>query len=172
MDPKDCLFCRISRGEIPSKKVYEDGNAFVILDINPRNPGHVLVIPKKHYETIFEMPENEAGELFRIAKSMADRVRPVVKADGVSICQSNGRAAGQMVQHMHVHVIPRFETEGPPGLEVILPVKRMDDASMNNIVESLKKAGSAMSAEKPEISPKTGKPKPAKEEEDEINFRF
>lgn len=170
VDSKDCLFCKIIRGEVPSKKVYEDDKTFVILDINPRNPGHMLVMPKKHYETMFEMPGNEVGEVFGTAKNMADRVRSSVKADGVSICQSNGRAAGQMVQHMHVHVIPRFNTEGPSGLEVILPVKRMDDGSMDKIVEALQKG----SPEKPKESPRTENPaKPSKEEkEDDINFKF
>jgi histidine triad (HIT) family protein len=152
------------KGEIPSKKVYEDSNSFVILDINPRNPGHVLVMPKKHYETIFEMPESEAGEFFRTVKRMADACRSAVKADGVSICQSNGRSAGQMVLHMHAHVIPRFNTEGPPGLETILPVKRMDDAGMNRIAETLNKSVPSRTMEMPRPA------KPAKEEKKELEI--
>lgn len=171
MDPKDCLFCKIVKGEVPSKKVYEDDKTYVILDINPRNPGHMLVMPKNHYETIFEMPESEVGDFFKTVKKMADRVRSAVKADGVSICQSNGRSAGQMVVHMHAHVIPRFNTEGPPGLEVILPVKRMDEQSLNKMVEALQK-GAPAKAKAPEKSAKEEKPKPVKEEEEEINFRF
>lgn len=166
MDSKDCLFCKIVKGEIPSKKVYEDEKAYVMLDINPRNPGHMLVIPKAHYENIFDMPENEAGDFFRIVKNMADRARAAVKADGVSICQSNGRAAGQMVVHMHAHVIPRFNTEGPPGLESILPVKRMDEQSLNGMVEALQKA----SAGKPKPPAKTSRT--AQEKEEDIDFKF
>jgi len=169
VDPKDCLFCKIVRGEGPSKKVYEDDNVFVILDINPRNPGHMLVMPKKHYETLFEMPDSEAGEFFKTVKKMAERCKSGVNADGVSICQSNGRAAGQIVQHMHAHIIPRFNTEGPPGLEVILPVKRMDEASLDKIVESLQKSEAAKPKE-PAKSSKTAKP--SSKEEEEIDFKF
>ncbi len=172
MDPKDCLFCKIVAGEIPAKKVYEDANSFAFLDINPRNPGHTLVIPKKHYETLFDMPENEAAELFKIVKKMADVCKSGVKADGISIGQSNGRAAGQIVQHLHFHVIPRFNTEGPVGLEGILPVKKMDESSMNKIVETLQKA--IPSKPKEPVKPaKVAKPaKAAKEEEEEIDFKF
>jgi len=170
MDPKDCLFCKIVKGEIPSKKVYEDDKTYVILDINPRNPGHMLVMPRNHYETIFDMPESEVGDFFKTVKKMADRVRSAVKADGVSICQSNGRAAGQMVVHMHAHVIPRFNTEGPPGLEVILPVKRMDEQNLNKMVEALQKGSPAPS--KAKAPTKSTKEDKTVKEEEEINFRF
>jgi histidine triad (HIT) family protein len=173
VEPKDCLFCKIVAGEIPAKKVYEDSNAFAFLDINPRNPGHTLVIPKNHYETLFEMPDSEAGELFRVVKRMADSCRSGMKSDGVSVCQSNGRAAGQIVQHLHFHVIPRFASEGPVGLEGILPVKKMDEAGMDRIAESIQKAAPS--------GPEPGKPAkaPAKKadsgesgKKDEIDFSF
>lgn len=178
MDPKDCLFCKIVSGEIPSKKVYEDERSYVMLDINPRNPGHMLVIPKNHYETIFEIPENEVAEVFKTVKRMADKCRSGVSAEGISIAQSNGRAAGQMVQHMHFHVIPRFSTEGPPGLESILPVKKMDEQSLDKLVEALQKAETG----KPSGTARPAKPKPektAKEADsiestgkEEIDFKF
>ncbi len=171
MDPKDCLFCKITKGEIPSKKVYEDDKTFVILDINPRNPGHVLVIPKSHYETIFDMSQSDVGDMFKVAKEMAGRVKTGVKADGVSLCQSNGRAAGQMVLHTHVHVIPRFNTEGPPGLESILPVKRMDDGSLDKIVEALQKASPSTPAPTPKPT-KPAKEETSDEKDEDINFRF
>ena len=169
MDPKDCLFCKIMAGEVPSKKVYEDGSTYVILDINPRNPGHMLVMPKKHYETILEVPEKEAADLFKTAKKMAGRCMSGVRAEGVSIAQSNGRVAGQVVQHMHIHVIPRFSTEGPPGLESILPVKRMDEPSLDKIVEALQKSepantGGAAVPVKKEVKETEGK--------EDIDFKF
>ncbi len=169
MDPKDCLFCKIIAGEVPSKKVYEDGSTYVILDINPRNPGHMLVMPKKHYETIFEVPEKEVADLFKTAKKMAERCMSGVRAEGVSIAQSNGRVAGQVVQHMHVHVIPRFSTEGPPGLESILPVKRMDEASLDKIVEALQKSEPAKPRETAGPVKKEAKETEGKED---IDFKF
>jgi histidine triad (HIT) family protein len=172
MNPKDCLFCKIVAGEIPSKKVYEDTNAFVFLDINPRNPGHMLVIPKNHYETIFDMPDNEIGGFFKIVKKMAEKCRSAVGAEGISISQSNGRIAGQMVLHMHAHIIPRFSTEGPPGLESILPVKRMDEANLDKIVTALQKNIPTASAKPSEIS-KPEKPAAVKtKDEEEIDFKF
>jgi histidine triad (HIT) family protein len=174
MDPKDCLFCKIISGEFPSKKVYEDGSTFVILDINPRNPGHMLVMTKKHYETIFEVPGRDAEDLFRTVKNMAGRCRSGVNADGVSICQSNGAAAGQMVRHVHVHVIPRFKTEGPPGLEVILPVKRMDDAGLDRIVKAIQGSEAEDADEEPEAAEEeTPDEKKAEgNDEEEIDFKF
>ena len=96
----ECVFCGIAKGAIPSKKVYEDNSVIAVLDINPRNPGHTLVVPKKHYETIMEMPDNEAQTLFAAVKKMASVIKKATNADGVSISQSNGRAAGQIIPHV------------------------------------------------------------------------
>jgi len=122
---EECLFCKIARDEIPSQKVYEDSDFIAFLDINPRNPGHTLVMPKRHYETILEMPDHEVAEIFKVVKKMAIAVKKGMNADGISIGQSNERAAGQVIPHVHFHVIPRFASEGPPGLESILPAKKL-----------------------------------------------
>jgi histidine triad (HIT) family protein len=140
---KECIFCRIARGEIPSKKVFEDAETFAFLDINPRNPGHVLVIPKKHAETILDMDEEDAGVLFMAVRRVAGKVMAATKAQGISIAQSNGPAAGQVVSHAHFHVIPRFANEGPPGLESMLPSKRLDDKSMEQVASAIKAASEA-----------------------------
>lgn len=157
---EECLFCKIVNGEIPSKEVYSDGDFLAFLDINPRNPGHTLVIPRRHYSTILEMPDNEVGNLLKIVKKIAIAVKKGTNADGISICQSNGRAAGQVIPHVHFHVIPRFLNEGPPGLESMLPAKRLTPEIMNKLSETIK--GSLGSSETP---PKT-KPSENKEEED------
>jgi histidine triad (HIT) family protein len=137
---KECLFCKIIRGEIPAKKVYEDGASFAFLDINPRNPGHTLVIPKDHYETVLDMPDDEAGQYFRSVKKVAALVKNGVNAQGLSISSSNGVVAGQVVAHQHFHVIPRFATEGPVGLESILPSKRLDSKTMDQLAQSISRA--------------------------------
>jgi len=138
----ECLFCKIAMEEIQSNKVYEDDDFIAFLDINPRNPGHTLVIPKKHYGTILEMPDNEVAELFKVVKRIALAVKKGLKADGISIGQSNERAAGQVIPHVHFHVIPRFLSEGPPGLESILPTKKLTkeifDETTRRIVSNLK----------------------------------
>jgi len=139
-----CLFCKIISGEIPSKKVYEDENVFAFLDINPRNPGHTLVIPKKHYVTLLDMPAKEVGHLFESARMVAEAVKGGANADGLSLIQSNGKAAGQLVTHVHVHLIPRFMSEGPISLEGVLSVKKMPEDTLDKFVAAIKeKIGSA-----------------------------
>jgi histidine triad (HIT) family protein len=133
-----CLFCEIAAGRMQAKKIYEDTGYVAFLDINPRNPGHALVIPRKHYTTIFEMQDVDAGKYFEITKKVAAGIMKATKCNGVSISQSNGRAAGQIVGHVHFHVIPRFMNEGPVGLEGILQVKKLPDDVMDKIVQSIK----------------------------------
>jgi histidine triad (HIT) family protein len=133
-----CLFCRIVTGEIPSKKVYEDDHSFAFLDINPRNPGHTLVIPKKHYTTLFDMPPKEVGRLYESARAVAEAVRSGTKADGLSVVQSNGNAAGQVVSHMHIHLIPRYMSEGPISLEGVLSVKKMPEETLDSVASAIK----------------------------------
>lgn len=165
MPENDCLFCKIVKGEIPAKKVYEDSNSFAFLDINPRNPGHTLVIPKRHYETIFDIPSSEAGKLFESVRKIAGMVKNGMNAHGINISQSNGKAAGQIVSHLHVHVIPRFVTEGPVGLEGVLQVKKLDEESTNKIVENIKNASPEKKATENSV-PKGEKKESAKEEEE------
>jgi len=135
---EECIFCGIISGSIPASKVYEDNSTFAFLDINPRNPGHTLVIPKVHAETIFDVSQEDAITLFTAVKNLAGAIKQGTNADGISISSSNGRAAGQIVPHLHFHIIPRFSTEGPPGLEGILPVKKLDEASMEQVAEQIK----------------------------------
>ncbi len=152
MTGEECIFCAIVAGRIPSLKVYEDGSHLAFLDINPRNPGHTLVIPKKHYEVVMDMPEAEAGKLFEIVKVLSVKVRTGTKAEGISIMQNNYKVAGQVVPHVHFHVIPRFMAEGPPSLESILPVKKMPEEILKKIAETIKGSGSAAKAGAPETS--------------------
>jgi histidine triad (HIT) family protein len=103
---QDCIFCHIIRKEAPANEVYEDQQVVVFLSNRPVNEGHTLVVPKKHYENIFEIPEDEAAYLFRVAKRVAFAVRTAIATEGIRIVQNNGWAAGQVVFHLHVHVIP------------------------------------------------------------------
>ncbi len=96
--------------------MYEDEKSLGFLDHFPLNPGHTLVIPKKHYDTMREMPPGEVGELFVSVAKVMRGVFKASKADGVNIGQSNGAAASQDVLHMHVHIIPRYIHDSPGGL--------------------------------------------------------
>lgn len=109
---EDCIFCKIVKGEIPCSKVYEDENIFAFLDIAPVHKGHTLVIPKKHFETILDIPEQELKELILAVKKVAIAVEKGVDADGFVVTMSNKKAAGQVVPHAHFHIIPRFEDDG------------------------------------------------------------
>jgi len=109
---KDCLFCKIIKGEIPAYKVYEDNDFLVILDINPVNLGHTLIIPKVHFVNIFDTPETTASQIGPIIKKISPAVKNGTKADGVNVIINNEKAAGQLIFHAHVHIIPRFENDG------------------------------------------------------------
>ena len=110
---EDCIFCKIVSGKASAVKVFEDENSLAFLDIHPLNPGHTLVIPKKHYPSMVEMPTDEVGRVFVSVARVMRGVKKAAKADGINIGQSNGRAASQEVFHMHVHIIPRHNHEMP-----------------------------------------------------------
>ena len=101
-----CAFCKIVRKEAPARPVYEDDEVIAFLSIQPINIGHTLVVPKKHYENIYEVSEEEVAHLYKIVKKVAYAVKNAVSAEGIRIVQNNGEAAGQVIFHLHVHVIP------------------------------------------------------------------
>ncbi|MDZ4243695.1 MAG: HIT family protein [Candidatus Doudnabacteria bacterium] len=107
----DCVFCKIVKWETPSQRVYEDDQYIAFLDINPINPGHTLVIPRDHYENVLDVPEEVLAGMIKIAKKVAPAVVGAMKADGFNIGINNGRASGQLVDHVHIHIIPRHEND-------------------------------------------------------------
>lgn len=122
----ECIFCEIVAGKIPAFKVYEDGETLAFLDINPAALGHTLVIPKKHAQDIFEIDEASLRAVAATTKRVAERIRSALGAD-VSVLQNNGRAAGQAIAHMHVHVMPRREGDG-------LPLAHMGPRASNEVL--------------------------------------
>ena len=106
---ENCVFCRIARKEEHASFIYQDKDAVAFLDSRPVNEGHTLVVPRKHYENIFEVPDEELANLFKIVKKLAYVVSKSEKADGISVVQNNGKAARQDIFHFHVHIIPRYE---------------------------------------------------------------
>lgn len=103
---ESCIFCKIVQKEASSSIVYEDEKVIAFMSIQPINVGHTLVVPKKHYENIYEIPEDEVAYLYRIVKKLSHAVRKAIKAEGIRIVQNNGEAAGQVIFHLHVHIIP------------------------------------------------------------------
>ena len=108
----DCLFCKIINGDVLSHKVYEDENTLAFLDINPVNPGHTLVIPKKHYKNLYETPDDILAKLMPVVRKVAISIKKNLNAEGINIFMNNDPVAGQVIFHSHFHVIPRFEGDG------------------------------------------------------------
>jgi len=107
---ESCIFCKIIEGELPSTKIYEDADVLAFLDIKPVNPGHTLVIPKKHCVNVHDMPDELVGKVAIVAKKIADALLKI-GVKGVNIGTNNGEAAGQIVFHAHTHVMPRYGTD-------------------------------------------------------------
>lgn len=108
MREADCIFCKISAGEIPSNTIYEDEEFRVILDLAPASKGHALILPKEHYADIYEIDEDVAGRAMKLAKHMAVHMTEVLGCEGFNILQNNHEVAGQTVFHFHMHLIPRY----------------------------------------------------------------
>lgn len=107
----DCIFCKIAKGDIPSATLYEDEDLRVILDLGPASKGHALVIPRIHAANLFELPDEIAEKAIVVAKKVATRLKEGLHADGLNLVQNNGAAAGQTVDHFHIHLIPRYEND-------------------------------------------------------------
>jgi histidine triad (HIT) family protein len=107
----DCIFCKIAAGEIPSATIYEDEDFRVILDLGPATKGHALILPKQHFADITQMPEELTAKAFVLAKKIVTFMKGALPSDGYNIVQNNGEAAGQMVFHFHIHLIPRYTND-------------------------------------------------------------
>jgi len=108
----DCIFCKIIRGEIPCNKIYEDKNIIAFLDIKPVNPGHTLIVSKKHTVNILDTPESTLKQMIIATKKLSAAIKDAVDAKGINININNNKTAGQAVSHIHFHIIPRFENDG------------------------------------------------------------
>ncbi len=106
----ECIFCKIAKGEIEANVIYESENVIAFLDVNPANKGHCLVIPKQHYESIFDVDEEVLGEIIKVSKKIAKALRASLICDGINLLSNNGKAI-QLVKHFHFHVIPRFKND-------------------------------------------------------------
>ena len=107
-----CLFCKIIANEIPSQKIYEDDEVLAFLDINPVNIGHTLVVPKAHYANLYETPDEALVRMMTVVKKLSMAIKSAVGADGINIEMNNEPAAGQIIFHSHIHIVPRFSSDG------------------------------------------------------------
>lgn len=133
----DCVFCRIVAGEIPSAKVYEDELTLAFLDIGQVNPGHVIVAVKPHRETILDLDDELAGAVFRTAARVARAAEAAFRPGGITVLQANRKAGWQTVPHLHLHVLPRHESD---GVGLTWPVKNPPFAELQDFAAKLRAA--------------------------------
>jgi histidine triad (HIT) family protein len=112
----ECVFCRIVKGELPCFKVYEDERVLAFEDINPIAEGHTLIIPKRHAKNLWEIPAEDLTAIHLVSKKVAHALREVLKPTGIAVLQLNGQGAKQVVQHYHLHLVPRIA--GSPPLPI------------------------------------------------------
>jgi|TARA_B100002003_G_C14062915_1_gene511601 histidine triad (HIT) family protein len=155
---QNCIFCQIVEGKVNSKKIYEDDKCLAILDINPANPGHVLLMPKEHYAIMPVIPEDVIKHLFMISKQMSAALLKALQAQGTDIFVANGAAAGQKAQHFMLHVIPRMEND---GVNLNLTPGKVDEKVLDQLRQTLsQKINKDLGTELPEEVPRVDKNKP------------
>lgn len=158
-EQQQCIFCHIVTGNVASRKVFEDDKVIAVLDINPANPGHVVLIPKTHYMIMPQIPDMELEHIAMVTKAISHALIRALKAQGTNIFIANGGAAGQRAQHFMVHIIPRMEND---GLHFELPEHKMKEKD----VELLQKAFTGKEITKEEAE--AAKKEPEEEAEEEI----
>ncbi|OQA51941.1 MAG: HIT-like protein [candidate division WS2 bacterium ADurb.Bin280] len=131
---KDCVFCRIVGKELPSHLVYEDDKVSAFLDINPVSLGHTLIVPKEHYADLLQTPDEVAGHMMMVAKKISHSLEETVGADGFNLGLNNGETAGQVVDHLHLHVMPRFKNDGLK----LWPGKQVDPENLEKIAKRMR----------------------------------
>ena len=112
MKDNNCIFCKIANGEIPSRTIAENDLFRVVLDVAPATKGHALILPKDHCRNLYDLPEETASEVMKMAKKVALKMKDKLRCDGVNLVQNNEETAGQTVFHFHMHVIPRYDGDG------------------------------------------------------------
>lgn len=132
---RDCVFCKIARGEIPCDKVYEDERVLAFLDIAPLALGHTLVIPKEHHTSVTTVPAADSARLMEVASRLGAALMRATDAGGFNLMLANGAVAGQVVPHVHLHVVPRHVDDG-----VVMPTSHVNYPSAERKAEILAKA--------------------------------
>lgn len=109
MRKDDCIFCKIANGEIPTNQIYEDDDFKVIMDIEPATKGHALVLPKNHFDDIYEIDSETLGKAVKVGQKVIKHATKILQCDGYNLMQNNGEVSGQTVFHFHLHLIPRYK---------------------------------------------------------------
>jgi histidine triad (HIT) family protein len=132
----DCIFCKIVKGDIPCYKLYEDDDVLAFLDIKPLSKGHILVLPKKHFENIFDIPDDLLCKTISVAKKLSLKLKEKYSPEGIVLNQNNGFKAGQTIFHFHLHIKPIYD--GTPIFEEIDHRKDVSKEELEKIQNELK----------------------------------
>lgn len=132
-----CIICKLSNNEASAWKVYEDDKYFAFLDIDPSAPGHTMVAPKKHVATLFDLSKQETSEIFELVKKIALHIKQSdLKPTGFNIGLNQWRAAGQKTDHLHIHIIPRWEDDGGSTLQSA--IKNPKEQGLDEVLKKIK----------------------------------
>lgn len=134
MRDENCIFCKIANGDIPSRTLYEDDDFRVIMDLAPATKGHSLILPKNHYKNLYEIDDTVASKVLPLAKKMANLMTQKLGCDGFNIIQNSNEIAGQTVFHFHMHLIPRYVSDGQ---SFVMEGKEMSAEEMDAIKNSI-----------------------------------
>lgn len=134
LQKQQCTFCKIAKGEIPSKKVYEDDSCVAVLDINPANVGHMLLLTKEHYQIMPQIPEKEIIHLAAVSKQLSRAALKTFSAQGTNVFIANGAVAGQRAPHFMIHIIPRMEKD---DISLNIPENKLDEKEIENVQKLL-----------------------------------
>ena len=131
----DCIFCKIVSKEIPAEIIYEDADSVAMLDIHPRAPGHTMVVPKEHASNLAALSDEKVGPVFLAVQSVARKLKDVLKCDGLTIGINQGRVSGQTVDHLHIHLMPRWQNDGGGSVHSVVdnPPKESLDQIRNKL---------------------------------------
>jgi len=132
----DCIFCKIIVEEIPSKILYQNNDTIAFLDIFPISQGHTVVIPKKHYTNLETIPINELCEVMETVKIVSNMIYKNLNIEGYNILQNNHKAAGQVVNHFHIHIIPRSSADGK--FKLLIPRKQATEEELNQTLKIIR----------------------------------
>ncbi len=160
---QNCVFCQIAAGRVPAKVAYSDDESIAVLDINPAEKGHMLLLPKEHYSVMPQLPEHLAEHLFMVCKGLSQAALKAFHCKGTTIFVANGIAAGQKAPHFMIHIIPRNEGD---GISLGIPERSIPKKELDAVNAALKKVlGMKEKAIEAEIVKEEKKPAKAKKKE-------
>lgn len=135
LNDEKCIFCQIAKKKIPSQILFESNSTLAFLDIFPVSKGHSIVIPKNHYNNLEDIPVNRLTELFEVVKKISIIIHKKLNIDGYNILQNNFEAAGQIINHFHVHIIPRSKKDGK--FQLLTPKEQMKEEELIKTLKTI-----------------------------------